>query len=79
MRGARSLPGTPEKMLPVFRQYDEYTRDCVRMDYTGASEWLAPTQLLRHGCDMSPLRFNVFIVVATHAVEVLFSQDLLYL
>ena len=61
--------------MNLIRQFHEGMRARVRTDDGERSEWFDVTELLRQGCVLSPLIFNIFFAAVTHAVVVRVSED----
>ena len=56
--------GVPHKMISVIRQFHDGMRACVRLDDRVCSRSFAVEQgLLRQGCVLAPLLFNIFAAV----------------
>ena len=66
--------GVPENMFTVIRQFYQGMRARVRTDYGEHSDRFDVIQVLRQGCVLSPLLFNIFAAVI-HAVLVRFSEE----
>ena len=52
--------GVPQNMISAIRQFHDGMRVCVRLDDRVCSGWFAVEQVLRQGCVLAPLLFNIF-------------------
>ena len=67
--------GVPSVMIDVIRQFHDDMRARVRMDDGELSEWFEVTQVLRQGCVLSPLLFNISFAAVMEVILQRFSED----
>ena len=67
--------GVPPQMIPVIRQFHNGMRACVRPDDGVCPDWFEVKQVLRQGCVLSPLLFNLFFAAVRNVVPQRFSEE----
>ena len=67
--------GVPPQMIAVIRQFHDGMRACVRPDDGVCSDWFEVEQVLRQGCVLSPLLFNIFFAAVLNVVLQRFSEE----
>ena len=68
--------GVPPQMIAVIQQFHDGMKACVRPDDSVWSDWFDVEQVLRQGCVLSPLLFNIFFAAVLTVVLQRFSEEL---
>ena len=61
--------GVSQNMILVIRQFHDGVRACVRLDDRVCSRWFAVEQVLRQGCVLAPLLFNIFFAAVINVAS----------
>ena len=62
-------------MISVIREFHDGMRACVRLDDRVCSRWFAVEQVLRQGCVLAPLLFNIFFAAVISVASTRFKAD----
>ena len=67
--------GVPHNIITFVRQFHDGMRDCVRLDDSVCSRWIAVEQDIRQGCVLAPLLFTTFFAAVINVVSTRFKAD----
>ena len=65
----------PQIMISVIRQFHDDMRACVRLHDRVCLGWFAVEQILRQGCVLAPLLFNIFFAAVINVASTRFKAD----
>ena len=67
--------GVPQNIILVIRQFHNDMRACVRLDDRVCSRWFAVEHVLRPGCVLAPLLFNIFFAAVINVTSTRFKAN----